>query len=67
MLVMKRKPEERIAIGGNVVVTVLRVTPGGVTLGIDAPPEVEVSKRGRLEGHESPVSDAAGPGSLKSP
>jgi carbon storage regulator len=67
MLVLKRKLGERITIGRDIVVTVVRATSGGVTLGIDAPPEVEVIERGRREGVESPASDAADPRALQSP
>ena len=41
MLCLTRRRNERIRIG-NVVVTVVKATGGKVTLGIDAPPEVDV-------------------------
>lgn len=37
MLVLSRKPGERILIGDNVVVTIVRVTPNNVRIGIEAP------------------------------
>jgi carbon storage regulator len=37
MLVLSRKPGERIIIGDDVVVTVVRIGPNTVRLGIDAP------------------------------
>ena len=49
MLVLSRKTSERITIGGEVVVTVLRTDRGTVKLGIEAPPEVRVM-RGELSG-----------------
>ena len=42
MLVLSRKVGERIRIGDGVVVTVVRVTGGGVRLGIEAPAEMPV-------------------------
>jgi carbon storage regulator len=42
MLVLSRKVGERILIGDHVTVTVVRITGGGVRLGIEAPPEMAV-------------------------
>jgi carbon storage regulator len=42
MLVLSRKVGERILIGDQVTVTVVRITGGGVRLGIEAPPELAV-------------------------
>lgn len=42
MLVLSRKPGERIVIGEDVVVTVIRVGPNTVRLGIDAPREKSI-------------------------
>lgn len=42
MLVLSRKVGERILIGEHVTVTVVRITGGGVRLGIEAPPEMAV-------------------------
>ncbi len=42
MLVLSRKVGERILIGDQVTVTVVRITGGGVRLGIEAPPEMAV-------------------------
>jgi carbon storage regulator len=42
MLVLSRKVGERIRIGESVVITVVRVTGGGVRLGIEAPAELPV-------------------------
>ena len=39
MLVLSRKEGERILIGDDIRVTVVRVSGGGVRLGIEAPPE----------------------------
>ena len=42
MLVLSRKVGERILIGDHVTVTVVRITGGGVRLGIEAPAELAV-------------------------
>jgi carbon storage regulator CsrA len=47
MLVLTRKSQERIFIGDNIQVTILRVKGNAVRLGIDAPASVRVV-RGEL-------------------
>ena len=47
MLVLTRKLQERIRIGDNVVVTVLRVKGNTVRLGVEAPQDVQIL-RGEL-------------------
>ena len=42
MLVLSRKVGERIWIGEKISVTVVRITGGGVRIGIEAPPELAV-------------------------
>ncbi len=42
MLVLSRKVGERILIGDQVTVTVVRISGGGVRLGIEAPSEMAV-------------------------
>ena len=42
MLVLSRKVGERILIGDGITVTVVRITGGGVRIGIEAPPETPV-------------------------
>jgi carbon storage regulator len=42
MLVLSRKVGERIWIGEHISVTVVRVTGGGVRIGIEAPAELPV-------------------------
>lgn len=45
MLVITRKPEQSLVIGGEVEVIVLGITKDGVRLGIKAPKEVQVHRR----------------------
>ena len=42
MLVLSRKPGERILIGGNITVTIVRIGPNNVRLGIEAPREMNI-------------------------
>jgi carbon storage regulator len=42
MLVIARKPGERICLGDEVVVTVLEIVGSSVRIGIDAPSEIPV-------------------------
>ena len=42
MLVLSRKVGQKILIGDNISVTVVRVGQGGVRIGIEAPEEMEV-------------------------
>jgi len=42
MLVLSRKPGERILIGDNVAVTIVRIGPNTVRLGIEAPRNMNV-------------------------
>jgi carbon storage regulator len=42
MLVLARKVGERILIGENISVTVVRIAPGVVRLGIEAPGETPI-------------------------
>ena len=42
MLVLSRKPGERILIGDDVTVTIVRIGPNTVRLGIEAPREMNI-------------------------
>ena len=42
MLVLSRKPGERVMIGENVTVTIVRIGPNSVRLGIDAPRDLNI-------------------------
>ena len=42
MLVLTRKLMERLVIGDNICITVVRIEGGQVRLGIEAPPEVRI-------------------------
>lgn len=49
MLVLSRKPTERIQIGDSIVVTVVRVDGNTVRLGIEAPHDVRVYRHELLD------------------
>ena len=44
MLVVSRKPGERILIGDKIAITVVKVSSGGVRIGVEAPPELAVMR-----------------------
>jgi len=44
MLILTRKPGEKLVIGGNVTVTVLAINGSQIRVGIQAPREVAVNR-----------------------
>jgi carbon storage regulator len=61
MLVLSRRLNQAIVIGGAVRVTVLAITPSRVELGVEAPREImvdreEIHVRRQVEGDRSAVS-----------
>jgi len=42
MLVLSRKVGDRVQIGDHITVTIVRITPNGVRIGIEAPSEMAV-------------------------
>jgi carbon storage regulator len=58
MLVLSRRQSERIRLGHDIVVTVVRVAGDKVRLGIEAPPDVVVL-RDELESHSANPERAA--------
>ncbi len=62
MLVLSRKPGERIHIGGNIVVTVVKLAGGKVRLGIEAPKETPIVREEIMPTVDAPhvsLEDAA--------
>ena len=51
MLVLSRKPGERVMVG-DVVVTVVRIGPNTVRLGIDAPGHMNIVREELLDENE---------------
>jgi len=58
MLVLSRKVGEAIQIGDNITITIVRVSPQGVRIGIEAPRESRVSRQELLDA-ESPQESAS--------
>jgi len=65
MLVLSRKVGERILIGDNISITVVRIAGGGVRIGVEAPSEMPVIRQElkeqleRAEGAHRRVSDSS--------
>ncbi|TWT31517.1 carbon storage regulator [Blastopirellula retiformator] len=57
MLVLTRKQQEKIQIGDDVVITILKVKGNSIRVGIEAPKDVRVV-RGELPKTETEVADA---------
>lgn len=64
MLVLSRKPGEKIRLGSDIVVTVVEVTGQRVRLGIDAPAEVSIL-RSELQTPQSPDTDTVATSTMK--
>ena len=60
MLVLSRKPGERILIGDNVTVTIVRIGPNNVRIGIDAPREMNIVREELCSDARSVAAAAAG-------
>jgi len=63
MLVLSRKPGEKVHIGADILVTVLEVKGNRVRLGIEAPRSVTVTREellSRPEPQKVPVPDLTG-------
>ena len=58
MLVLSRKPGERILIGDDITITVVRVGPNSVRVGIEAPRSMNIVRDELCD--KSPVLHAAG-------
>jgi carbon storage regulator len=69
MLILTRRPQETLVVGGNIKVQVLGVKGGQVRLGVEAPREVPVYreeiwvriKRDKLRPGEGEPADAVEP------
>jgi carbon storage regulator len=58
MLVLSRKVGEAIQIGDNITITIVRVSPQGVRIGIDAPREAKVSRQELLNAEKTEPAEA---------
>jgi len=60
MLVLARKADERIQIGGNITIIVLRIRNGAVKIGIEAPSGVPVYRTEVLERRAASQANSGG-------
>lgn len=58
MLVLTRKAGEKVQIGDQITVTILRIGPEAVRIGIDAPPDLNIVRTELLLGHSPPAPPA---------
>ena len=63
MLVLSRKVGERILVGDQVTITVVRITGGGVRIGIEAPPELSVIREELKDSNRQPAGSDGKPAS----
>lgn len=49
MLILSRKLDEQIVIGGGIIITVVSIRGGKVRIGIEAPPNVSIQRQEMLE------------------
>jgi carbon storage regulator len=61
MLVLSRKVGERIWIGDQISITVVRISGGGVRIGIEAPPEMPVVREELKKGIAQTVASQQTP------
>lgn len=57
MLVLSRKADERILVGDSIVITIVRIGPHAVKIGIDAPQEMVILREELQPGDTDSVPD----------
>lgn len=67
MLVLSRKVGERILIGENIAITVVRIGQGGVRIGIDAPSDLVVVREELADESASTLSASGDESAHKRP
>jgi carbon storage regulator len=55
MLVLSRKPGEKILIGDKISITVVRIAPGIVRIGVEAPEDLPVLREELINGDRLPA------------
>ena len=59
MLVLTRKPQERVHVGNNITLTIVSVKGNAVRIGIDAPQDVRILRGEIAEREAKPASETA--------
>lgn len=59
MLVLSRKPGERILIGDDITVTIVRIGPNNVRVGIDAPRDKNIVREELCDRQRVPAGTQA--------
>lgn len=59
MLVLSRKPGERILIGADIAITIVRIGPNTVRVGIDAPRDMNIVREELTRAHEEEPATTA--------
>lgn len=62
MLILARRIGEKIAIGDNIIVTVIEVRGGKVRLGFEAERDIAIVREERLPSQAPPAGAAGEPG-----
>ncbi len=60
MLVLSRKPGERILIGDDIVITVVRIGPNTVRFGVDAPKHLNIVREELVDVSEGNLDEEEG-------
>jgi carbon storage regulator len=60
MLVLSRKPGEKVLIGEDITITVLRASGGRVRLGVDAPDHIDIRRAELAESEAARVRERPG-------
>jgi carbon storage regulator len=56
MLVLSRKPGEKILIGDKISITVVRIAPGIVRIGVEAPEDLPILREELAAGSKLPAA-----------
>lgn len=67
MLVLSRKPGERILVGPDVRITVVRIGQHGVRIGIDAPGHLEIVREELTYGDSEAEPETRAVGAVSEP
>jgi carbon storage regulator len=58
MLVLTRKPDERIQIGDDIWITIAEIRQNSVRVGIEAPRDINIAREELLDQRDHPESES---------